>query len=326
MFGRYWRLLKQTLLDFIDDNALSHGAAIAYYTVFSIAPMLVIVIGIAGLVFGQEAAEGAIYGQLSGLMGDQAAAAVQSAVRSASNHGAGAWATLIGIATLVITASGVFGEMQSSLNLIWKAQPDTSTVSRLVRARLASLGLVMTLGFLLLVSLVVSAALQALGTWMSGFFPGWRLFAEILSAVVSFALISVLFAAIYKLLPDKKITWRDVLIGAIATALLFSAGKFLIGLYIGSSSIATSYGAAGALAVVLVWIYYSAQIFLLGAEFTKVYAETHGSHSFGGEAAKESSKPPAPAEAETKPAVPGPSASPDIDDLRERLKAEQPPL
>jgi len=176
-----------------------------------------------------------------------------------------------------MTASGVFGEMQSAMNAIWKAEPKGTTVSRLIRARAASLGLVAALGFLLLVSLVISAGLSALSSYVNAYLPFGHFILQTLNFLISFALISVLFAAIYKVLPDKELEWRDVLVGAAATALLFSIGKFLIGLYIGSSAVASSYGAAGALIVVLLWIYYSAQIFLLGAEFTKVYASHHGS-------------------------------------------------
>jgi membrane protein len=318
MLGRYWDFLKTAAYDFVDDNALSRGAAIAYYTVFSIAPVLVIVIAIAGLVFGQQAAEGAIFGQLRGLMGNEAAATIQNAVRSASNHGAGVVATVIGVVTLIITASGIFSEMQSALNAIWKAQPTSTTVSRLVWARLKSLGLVMSLGFLLLVSLVVSAALQAIGTWMNQLLPIWPVVLEALNFIVSFAMVSLLFGAIYKLLPDKRIAWRDVAVGAVATAFMFTVGKFLIGLYIGSSSIASSYGAAGALAILLIWIYYSAQIFLFGAEFTKVYAERQGSHAFDADPQQSGSA--------AKADLPDPgiaSTSAQIAALRHRLRAEQ---
>ncbi len=326
MFRKYWDLVKAAVLGFIDDDALSHGAAIAYYTIFSIAPVLVIVIAIAGLFFGHDAAEGAIVAQLRGLMGQQAAQAMQTAVQSASSHGAGIVATVVGLGTLLLTASGVFSEMQSSLNIIWKAEPRTSAVSRLVRARLLSLGLVMALGFLLLVSLVISAALEAMGTWMSGFLPDWRFIAQALNLLISLALITVLFAAIYKVLPDKSIDWRDVIIGAVATSVLFSVGKYLIGLYIGSSTIASSYGAAGALAVVLVWIYYSAQIFLFGAEFTKAYAETQGSHAFNPARKAENAADPRPQPAAAEqPPLPAESAHPEISALQDRLRAEQLP-
>jgi membrane protein len=282
MVGRITGLIRQSVSAFIADGALSYGAAIAYYTIFAIAPVLLIVIAVAGLAFGRDAAQGAIVAELSGLMGQQSAEALQTMLRSAHSSGSGTLATIIGLATLLITASGVFGEMQTSLNAIWKAQPRASTVTRLIRARIVSLGLVMALGFLLMVSLAVSAALAAIGSYLNDFFPGIHLLLQIANFIVSFVLISLLFAAIYKFLPDTPIAWRDVGIGAVATALLFTVGKTLIGLYIGSSSIASSFGAAGALIVVLLWIYYSAQIFLLGAEFTKCYAHSHGSKTSHG--------------------------------------------
>jgi membrane protein len=265
------KLFKDTVLAFIDDEALSRGAAIAFYAVTSIAPVLLIVIAIAGLAFGQDAAENAIKGQLSALMGEQTADVVQTAVANASGKSSGILATLIGIATLIATASGVFGEMQSALNAIWKVQPSGTTLSRLVRARAASLGLVAALGFLLMVSLVVSAGLTAFGNYLNSLFPFGALVLSILNVVVSLLLISLLFAAIYKVLPDRHLQWRDVILGAVVTAVLFTIGKALIGWYIGSSAVASSYGAAGALIVLLLWVYYSAQIFLLGAEFTKVF-------------------------------------------------------
>jgi membrane protein len=273
ILGKAAVLIRRTILAFIEDGALSRGAAIAYYTIFSIAPVLVIVIAIAGLIFGREAAQGEIVRQLSGLMGQDSAEALEAMIRSASNRQSGVTATIIGTATLLLTATGVFGEMQTSLNAIWKAQPSTSTVSQLVRARIASLGLIVALGFVLMVSLVVSAALTALGSYLQSVFPGVHFLLQALNFVLSLVLISALFAAIYKILPDTPIAWRHVIAGAVVTALLFTIGKTIIGLYIGSSKVASSYGAAGALVVVLLWVYYSAQIFLLGAEFTKIYAE-----------------------------------------------------
>ena len=272
-----WKLLKDTVLSFIDDEALSRGAAIAFYTVTSIAPVLLIVIAIAGLAFGRDAAQNAITAQLSGLMGQQTAEVLQSAVASAAGKSSGIVATVVGIITLFATASGVFGEMQSALNAIWKVQPTGTTVSRLIRARAASLGLVAALEFLLMVSLVVSAALAAFANQINSILPFGRLLLSGLNFVVSLTLISVLFAAIYKVLPDRHLEWHDVGVGAVVTAVLFTIGKALIGLYIGSSAVASSYGAAGALIILLLWVYYSAQIFLLGAEFTKVYANRHGS-------------------------------------------------
>jgi len=267
-----WKLLKDTVLSFIEDEALSRGAAIAFYTVTSLAPVLLIVVAIAGLAFGQGAAQDAIIGQIGDLMGPQTAQVLQSVLASASGKSSGIIATMVGLMTLMITASGVFGELQSTLNAIWRAEPTgLTTVSRLIRARAVSLGLVTALGFLLMVSLVVSAALTALGNHLNSTLPLGKLLLPALHFVVSLLLISVLFAAIYKVLPDRHLEWRDVVVGGVVTAILFNVGKSLIGWYIGSSAIASSYGAAGALIVVLLWVYYSIQIFLLGAEFTKIY-------------------------------------------------------
>lgn len=277
MLSAAWKMLKDTVLAFIEDGALSRGAAIAFYTVTSIAPVLLIVIAIAGLAFGRDAAQNAITSQLSGLMGRQTAEVVQTAVASAANTSSGILATIIGMVTLIVTASGVFGEMQTALNAIWKAKPEGTAVSRLIRARVASLGLVAALGFLLMVSLVVSVGLTAFGNYLDSILPFGKLILTVLNATISIALISFLFAAIYKVLPDRTLEWRDVAIGAVVTALLFTVGKSLISWYIGSSAVASSFGAAGALLALLLWVYYSAQIFLLGAEFTKIYASRHGS-------------------------------------------------
>jgi membrane protein len=279
MFGKIARLIGKSVSAFFADGALSHGAAIAYYTIFALAPVLLIAIVIAGLAFGRDAAQGAIVDQLSGLMGQQSAEALQSMLKSAAGARSSTVATVIGVITLLVTATGVFGEIQTSLNAIWRAEPRSSAVSRLIRARLVSLGLVLALGFLLTVSLAMSAALAALGTYLNGIFPAIRVLLHIANFVISFALMALLFAAIYKFLPDTSIDWRDVGIGAIVTSLLLTIGKSLIGLYIGSSRVASSYGAAGALIIILLWIYYSAEIFLLGAEFTKCYAHSHGSRS-----------------------------------------------
>jgi membrane protein len=277
MFGEAWELGKESVTSFVNDQALSRGAAIAFYAVTSIGPLVLIIVAIAGLAFGQDAARGAIASQLSGLMGQPSAELLQNAIRSASGKSSGIFASALGVITLLVTASGIFGEMQSALNAIWKSDPKGGTVSRLLRSRAASLGLVAALGFLLLVSLMIGAGLSALSEYVNAYLPFGHFVLQALNFLISFALLSVLFAAIYKVLPDKDLEWRDVLIGAIVTAFLFSIGKFLIGIYIGSSAVASSYGAAGALIVALLWIYYSAQIFLLGAEFTKVYAHHHGS-------------------------------------------------
>ena len=271
-----WSLLKATVAGYIEDDALSRGAAIAYYTVFAIAPVLVIVISMTGLVYGQEAARGAIVSQLQGMMGREAAEAIQTMIASAGNKRSGTLGATLGFVALLVTASGVFGEMQTGLNRIWKAEPKSSAVSRLVRARAVSLGLVAALGFLLMVSLAVSAAITAFGHMLQHVLPDIDLLLRLVNFLISLTLISVLFAAIYKILPDAPTRWDDVGVGAVVTAFLFTVGKTVIGLYIGSSAVASSYGAAGALVIVLLWVYYSAQIFLLGAEFTRAWAARHG--------------------------------------------------
>ncbi len=277
----FWarKLLKVTMVNFMSDKALSHGAAIAYYTVFAIAPILVIVIAVAGLLFGERAAQGAIASQLSDLMGDAGARGIEALIRSASNRRAGLAATAVGFGTLILAASSVFIEMQSALNAVWKTKARHPSIRAFVRARAISFGLVVTVGFLLLVSLAVSTAISALDKYLNHFFHGAHLIFQGVNFLISFVLISLLFAAVYKVLPDKRIAWGDVLIGAVTTSFLFTVGKLLIGLYIGSSAVTRAYGAAGGLIIVLLWVYYSAQIFLLGAEFTKAYAERHGSHA-----------------------------------------------
>lgn len=287
-----WELAKDTVKGFIADEALSHGASIAYYTLFAVAPVLLIIIAIAGLVFGRDAAEAAIVAQLSGLMGESTAKALEEIVHKVGDREGGVWATAVGIGALILTATGVFGEVQSALNVVWKAKDSKtkerqSTLSRLARARAASLGLVVTSGFLITVSLATSAALEALSGYLRGVFPGAEIVLTVVDFVISTALIGFMFAAIYKVLPDKPVAWRDVAIGALVTALLFEVGKYLIALYIGKSDVAATYGAAGALVVLLLWIYYTAQIFLLGAEFTRAYARRYGSHSGLGDADRE---------------------------------------
>lgn len=277
MLAETWEMLKTTVRSFIDDEALSRGAAIAFYTVTSFAPVVLIVIAIVGLVFGRDAAQNSINAELGGLMGSQAADVLQAAVVGAARKSSGVLATIIGIATFIVTASGVFGEMQGALNSIWKTKARKTTISRLIRARVVSLGLVAALGFILIVSLAVSAVLTAFSNYLDIVFPSGKLILPLLNFFVSLGLFAVLFAAIYKFLPDRDLQWRDVMTGALVTSVLLTIGKSLIGWYIGSSAVASSYGAAGGLIVLLLWVYYSVQIFLFGAEFTKVYANRHGS-------------------------------------------------
>src|SRR6185437_9619135 len=237
---------------FSDDFAPSMGAALAYYTVFSIAPLLVIAIAVAGFFFGEDAARGQIFEQLRGLLGDRGAGAIEAAVKSAGQTGHSGFAAIIGIVTLLIGATTVFGELQSDLDRIWDSpKPEHAGIRGMLRGKVLSFGMVLGIGFLLLVSLVLSAALSAIGHFWSGALPGWEVVLQIVNFVVGFVVVSGLFAMIYKLLPRCDIGWRDVWIGAAVTSLLFSIGKLLIGLYLGRSSVASSFGAAGSLVIVL---------------------------------------------------------------------------
>ncbi|MCA1853785.1 MAG: YihY/virulence factor BrkB family protein, partial [Beggiatoa sp.] len=261
------------------DRAPSMGAALSYYTVFSLAPLLVIVIGIAGLFFGEEAARGAIVGELQGLIGDEGARAINELIENAGKKGTGFVATIVGIVALLVGASGVFVELQDDLDRIWKVPPRVGAgIINFIRARLLTFGMVLAFGFLLLVALVLHAALAALGKYWGGIFEGTEWLLHLINFLISFGVVTALFAMIYKILPNLKIEWDDVWIGAIATAFLFTLGKFVIGLYLGKSAVASSYGAAGAVVILLIWMYYSAQIFLLGAEFTYLSAHHYGSH------------------------------------------------
>lgn len=267
-------LCRKAVVAWVDDYAPSMGAAISYYTVFSLAPLLIIVIAIAGAVFGREAVEGQIVAQLDGLIGTDGATAVQGLIKSASDPVKGLVASVVSFGVLVVGATTVFAELQSALDRIWhvpeKAKP--SGLWGLLRARFLSFGLVLGLAFLMMVSLVVSAALAAFGNWSSGLMPGWEIVLQVVNIGISLVITTLLFAMIYKLMPSVRIAWRDVLVGATVTAILFEVGKLLIGLYIGKSGVNESFAAAGSLVVLLAWVYYAAQIFLLGAEFTKVFA------------------------------------------------------
>jgi membrane protein len=274
-------LFRKAGAAWLDDFAPSMGAAISYYTVFSLAPLLVIVIAIAGAVFGRDAVTGQIVGQLSGLIGKEGAQVVQGLVAAASDTNRGLVAGLISIAVLLVGATTVFAELQSALDRIWHVpvEQKPSGLFSLLRTRMLSFGLILGVAFLLMVSLSVSAGLAALGTWASAQVQGWETLLQALNAAISLAISTVLFAMIFKLMPSTHIAWRDVWMGAAVTALLFELGKLLIGLYLGKSAMTESFAAAGSLVVLLAWVYYAAQIFLLGAEFTKVYADEHGSLS-----------------------------------------------
>ena len=280
-----YRLAEKSVNAWIDDYAPSMGAAISYYTVFSIAPLLIIVIAVAGFVWGRDAVQGQIVDQLSGLIGTDGAMGIQALIQSANKPAQGLIATGISIAVLIVGATTVFAELQSAMDRIWDvpAAQKASGVWGTLRARLLSLGFILGLGFLLSVSLVFSAGVAAFGGWATGLFPGWELLLQGINTVISLGISAILFAMIFKLMPQARVSWRDVWIGAAVTAVLFEIGKSLIGLYIGKSSVTSSFAAAGSLVVLLVWVYYSAQIFLLGAEFTWAYAHDYGSLKQAGE-------------------------------------------
>ena len=279
----FYQLAKKSVTAWVDDYAPSMGAAISYYTVFSIAPLLLIVIAVAGLVWGRDAVQGEIVAQLSGLIGKDGATGIQALIESANKPTQGLVAGAISLVVLVIGATTVFAELQSALDRVWGVPParKVSGVWIALRGRLLSLGFILGLGFLLSVSLVISAGTAAFGSWTNGLFPGWETLLQVINSVISLSIGATLFAMIFKLMPQATVGWRDVWVGAGVTALLFEIGKTLIGLYIGKSSVTSSFAAAGSLVVLLVWVYYSAQIFLLGAEFTWVYAHEFGSLSHG---------------------------------------------
>jgi membrane protein len=270
-------LVKETFAEWSRDKASRLAAALSYYTIFSVAPLLIIAIAVAGLVFGREAATRQLAAEVEGLLGPQGAEVIQGLLQNASKTGAGIVATAVGVGTLLLGASGAFAQLQDALNTIWEVKPKAGRgVRGMLRDRFLSFSLVLAIGFLLLVSLVLSAALAAVGKYLAGILPVSSALMQGLNFALSFAVTTFLFALIFKVLPDVRIRWRDVWIGAAVTALLFSVGRFLIGLYLGRSSVSSAYGAAGSLVVLLVWIYYSAQILLLGAEFTQVYASKFG--------------------------------------------------
>ena len=281
----YTNLLRETLTAWSAHRASSMGAALAFYATFSIAPILVIAIAIAGTVFGPEAARGEVIAQFSGLTGKDGAETIQGLLAGAYRSNLGFWASVIAGFTLLVAATSVFAELKDSLDIIWgRKTPQRSGVMAIVRGRLLSFGLILTMGFLLLVSLIASAALAGLQKYWSGSLGGmgWLLMA--INSVFSYLVVTMLFASIYKWLPDPHIAWRDVVVGAAFTAALFTLGKFLIGLYLGNSDIATGFGAAGSLILILLWVYYSSQIFFIGAEFTRAYAEHRGSRCSGASA------------------------------------------
>lgn len=272
------KIMLESFKAWIDHRAASKGAALAFYTLFSMTPILVLAIAVAGYFFGEQAAQGEIIGQIQGLVGPNGAQAIQALLAAARNPVSGLMATISAVVLLVVGASSVFAELKSSLDEIWGiVRPGHSAFFTLLRARFLSFSLVLVLAFLLLISLVFSAAIAMLERYVGNMWSGSLVILSAVSMIFSFGIIAILFAVIYKMLPDAPLSWRDVWIGAVFTALLFSLGKYGIGLYLGNSGVASSFGAAGAMIALLLWVYYSAQIFFLGAEFTRQYALMYGS-------------------------------------------------
>jgi membrane protein len=272
MFG----LTKETLRRWTEDAAPRMAAALAYYTAFSMAPLLILAISIAGLALGREAAQGKIVEQIGGLVGGNSAATIQSMIQAANHSSKGIFASVVGVISLIAGATGVLSELKSALNKIWRTE-ERGDVKEIVKKNVVFLGMVLGMGFLLTVSLIVSAALASVGHFLAGLLPAQELIAHIVDFTLSFGIITLLFAAIYRFLPNATVEWRDVWVGAMITSLLFNLGKLGLGLYIGKGAIGSSYGAAGSVLLLLLWIYYSGLIFYFGAEFTKVYADRYGS-------------------------------------------------
>ena len=271
-------LLKKTFSGFMDDNVMRLGAALSFYTVWSIGPLFLVIVSVAGLVFGREAAQGKVVDAMSGLMGPAGAKSIQDAIVSANDTGHSIMANVVGIVLLLVSASGVFGELKSSLNTVWNVTPKPGSFWLTVKERFFSLTFVLGTGFLLLVSLLLNAALAAIGTQVSAAVPSGELLGHVLHFVLSLGVTTVLFSLMFKIIPDARIGWKDVWLGGFVTAVLFTIGQVGIGLYLGKTSIGSAYGAASSLMIVLVWVFFSSCILFLGAEFTQVYAEMYGSN------------------------------------------------
>ncbi len=279
MSSNFWSLIKKTFTEWKQDNAALFSAALSYYAIFAIAPIIILVVFIAGLVIGNnQALQNQIYSQISQTIGPNAAGMIQQMVNARLNQTSGGIiATILGVVALLVGATGVFAQLQSSLNKIWEVEPKPNTgIKELIMGRLTDFLLILGLGILLLVAFAAGAVVTSLGTFFSGVLPGGTWIWQIVNFIISGAIVALVIALIFKYLPDVKIDWKDVWVGAVVTAVLFEIGNFLIGLYLGHSAVTSAYGAAGSLVILLVWIYYSAQILFMGAEFTQVYARRHG--------------------------------------------------
>jgi membrane protein len=276
-FKKCWKLLRSAASDWSDDNASRLAAALAYYTLLSIAPMIVLAVAIAGLVYGEDAARGQIASELSREVGPQAANALQAIIESAKTPSSGVIGTIVGVITLLVGASGVFSELQASLNQVWEVEPPPhGGLLAMIKERFFSFALVLGVAFLLMLSLLLSAIVAAIGHFIEGRMPGGDGLWSALNVAFSFATSAALFAVIFRVVPDVRLRVRDVWVGAMVTAVLFNVGKFALGLYLGHSSMASAYGASGSIIALVVWVYYSAQILLFGAEFTQAYARRNG--------------------------------------------------
>jgi membrane protein len=275
--ARIWAVLKDTVREWIDDNAARVAASLAFYTLLSLAPLVILTIAIAGVVMGEDTARDRIIYEVGQLVGPEGAKTVNAVVASAHQSNDGVLSTVIGLIVLFVGASGVFGELQYAMNTIWGVKPKQSSgLMLLVRERVFSFAMVIAVAFLLLVSLVVSAVLSGIGRFMAGSLPGGDTVWQVVNVVLSIGIITALFGLIFKVVPDVEVRWRDVWVGALATAILFTVGKQLLGIYLGESSVASAYGAAGSIVALVVWVYYSSQLVFFGAEFTQVYARANG--------------------------------------------------
>lgn len=278
ILSKSWNLLKDTFLEFNDDNAIKLSAALSYYTIFALPPLLIIIITICGFFFGEEAVTGQLYGQINRLVGNNAAVQIQEAIKNVQLSDSNIFVTIFGVIMLLIGASGVFAEIQSSINFIWglRAKPNKG-IKKFIQNRIMSFSMIVSVGFLMLVSLLLNATLDILNARLKLYFPESTVYLfYVINLIIVLVSITLLFAIIFRTLPDGIIKWKDAFIGASCTAVLFMIGKFAIGFYLGSSTIASVYGAAGSVIIILVWVYYSAIILYFGAEFTKVYAKSYG--------------------------------------------------
>ena len=278
ILSKTWYLLKTTFNEFNDDNAIKLSASLSYYTIFALPPLMIIIITICGFFFGKDAVTGQLYGQINGLVGNDAAIQIQNAIKNVELSNSNVFATIFGGIMLLIGASGVFAEIQSSINFIWglRAKPNKG-IKKFIQNRLMSFSMIASVGFLLLVSLLVNSMMDLLSDRLKLYFPESTVYLfYILNILIVFMIITLLFAIIFKTLPDGNIKWKDALVGASSTAILFMIGKFGIGFYLGSSTVATVYGAAGSIIIILLWVYYFAIILYFGAEYTKVYARAFG--------------------------------------------------